>query len=129
MIEKCYWEEKGILWQIVTEREIPKTVFVNIQWLYSSEDYSEVGDGQVEQYKDLFAQELQRSPDQKITAIAQRVDQAYGLEIGETLRWVRGLLAERRFTFDLNAPFRELKSSDIQLNDAFAHLEVRHASS
>ncbi len=40
-----------------------------------------------------------------------------------------GLLAERRFTFDLNAPFRELKSSDIQLNDAFAHLEVRHASS
>ncbi len=86
MIEKCYWEEKGILWQIVTEREIPKTVFVNIQWLYSSEDYSEVGDGQVEQYKDLFAQELWRSPDQKITAIAQRIDQAYGLEIGEILR-------------------------------------------
>ncbi|WP_193788918.1 TnsA endonuclease C-terminal domain-containing protein [Polycladidibacter stylochi] len=59
---------KNIPWQIVTEREIPKTVFVNIQWLYSSEEYSEVSDGQVEQHKELFARELWRSPDQKIIA-------------------------------------------------------------
>ncbi|EFE2071296.1 TPA: TnsA endonuclease N-terminal domain-containing protein, partial [Escherichia coli] len=33
-LERRYWQEKGIPWVIVTEREVSKVAFANIQWLY-----------------------------------------------------------------------------------------------
>ncbi|MFQ2394188.1 TnsA endonuclease N-terminal domain-containing protein [Aeromonas dhakensis] len=36
-LERRYWEEKEISWAIVTEREISRTAFANIQWLYPAQ--------------------------------------------------------------------------------------------
>ncbi|UBZ00382.1 TnsA endonuclease N-terminal domain-containing protein (plasmid) [Pseudomonas cannabina pv. alisalensis] len=33
-LERRYWQEKGIPWAIVTEREVSKVAFANVQWLY-----------------------------------------------------------------------------------------------
>ena len=33
-LERRYWQSKSIPWCIITEAEIPKTVFDNIKWLY-----------------------------------------------------------------------------------------------
>ncbi|MGP5481315.1 TnsA endonuclease N-terminal domain-containing protein, partial [Pseudomonas helleri] len=33
-LERRYWQEKGIPWAIVTEREVSREAFANIQWLY-----------------------------------------------------------------------------------------------
>lgn len=43
-LERRYWENKGVPWRLITEKEIPSTVVANIKWLYPAQrdDISEL---------------------------------------------------------------------------------------
>jgi hypothetical protein len=45
-IERRYWLQKEIPWFLTTEKQIPSTVFKNIEWLYSlqAEGYDDEAD-------------------------------------------------------------------------------------
>jgi hypothetical protein len=93
-IERRYWEQKGISWYLVTERNIPKTITNNIKWLYSSipqeEEHSRLI-AQLPMYVDFFKDHKSF----RISEIAMKIDKAYSLEVGESLRTIRSLLAMR----------------------------------
>ncbi|MGJ8526007.1 Transposon Tn7 transposition protein TnsA [Halomonadaceae bacterium LMG 33818] len=127
-IERRYWESKGILWKLVTEREFSKTVFSNIQWLYPGQVDSGISNEELTHYEALFLHELERSADKPLRAIAQKLDVAYRLDTGVALYWLRRLLANRRFSFDIRIPVEELTAQDLA-HQGTQFEEVLHASS
>ena len=128
MLEKRYWDEKGIPWQLITEREVSRDAFTNIQWLYPAQSEGGVSLEDLRHYHDLFSHEFKRSPDRPLTGIAQRLDVAYNLDTGHSLYWLRQLLARHLFLFDINTPYRKLTPLDLVGNDHSEVLEVASAS-
>lgn len=115
-LERRYWQEKGIPWTIVTEREVSKEAFANIQWLYPAQAEDDISLDDLEHYQQLFLYEFQRHPDWRLTAIAQGLDTSGQLEPGQALYWLRQLLARHCFLFDIGKPYRELKPADLAAN-------------
>lgn len=126
-LERRYWEEKEISWAVVTEREISRTAFTNIQWLYPAQADENIVLNDLERYYSLFLYEFQRHPDQTLTNIVQNLDVAYELEPGLALYWLRQLLARHYFLFDINTLYRELKPGDLSSNPHQEQQEIRHA--
>ncbi|MDF7621625.1 TnsA endonuclease C-terminal domain-containing protein, partial [Escherichia coli] len=123
-LERRYWQEKGIPWVIVTEREVSKVAFANIQWLYPAHAEDDIAQDDIAHYQQLFLLEFQRHPDRKLTAIAQGLDTSCQLEAGQALYWLRQLLARHCFLFDLDTPYRELKPKDVVANSHKMHQEL-----
>nr|WP_288500611.1 TnsA endonuclease C-terminal domain-containing protein [uncultured Pseudomonas sp.] len=123
-LERRYWQEKGIPWVIVTEREISRVAFANIQWLYPAHAEENIVQDELTHYQQLFMNEFQRHPDRKLTAIAQSLDTSGQLEAGQALYWLRQLLAQHYFLFDLDTPYRELKPRDVTANPLQMHEEM-----
>lgn len=116
MLEKCYWEEKGIPWKLLSEKELSRPVQDNIQWLYPASAEKDVHLDELHHYQSLFVKEFEQNPNMLLTTISQRLDMAYNLQAGHTLYWLRQLLARRVFMFDINLSYRKLTSADIRLN-------------
>lgn len=123
-LERRYWQEKGIPWVIVTEREVSREAFANIQWLYLAHAEDDIAQDDLAHYDQLFSLEFQRYPGRKLIAIAQGLDTAGQLEPGQALYWLRQLLARRYFLFDLDTPYRELKPKDLAANPHQMHQEL-----
>ena len=115
-LERRYWQEKSIPWVIVTEREVSKVAFANIQWLYPAHAEDDIDVDNLAHYQQLFMLEFQRCPDQTLTAIAQALDTSGQLEVGQALYWLRQLLARHYFRFDMDIPYRELTPKDLVTN-------------
>ena len=49
-LERRYWQEKGVPWFIVTEREVSREAFANIQWLYPAQAEGSLDESQLAQY-------------------------------------------------------------------------------
>ncbi|ELV07890.1 heteromeric transposase endonuclease subunit TnsA [Wohlfahrtiimonas chitiniclastica] len=115
-IERRYWNSKGIPWQIVTEKDIPKAIQNNIKWLYPEvrEDRSFDAQGNLI----FYANELAKYPDKKFIDLCKTIDTAYFHEAGKSLKELRTLLGLRFFTFDLRIDFRKLKCNDIQISNS-----------
>lgn len=116
MLEKAYWDKKGVHWALVTEKEISKAALINIQWLYPAHTERDIDLKQLHHYYDLFAYEFAKYPDQYVTEIAQRIDINYEQEAGQSLYWLRQLLAKRLFLFNINNSYRLLKAEMLQNN-------------
>lgn len=123
-LERRYWQEKGIPWVIVTEREVSREAVANIQWLYPAQAEGDIAQDDLAHYQQLFLHEFQHLPDRRLTAIAQGLDTSGQLETGQALYWLRQLLARHCFLFDLDIPYRELKPKDLASNPHPMHQEL-----
>lgn len=126
-LERRYWQEKGIPWYLVTEREISKQAFTNIQWLYPAQLEEDKDPREQEHYAQMFVAAFTRYPDRKLTDIAQELDHTGQLETGQALYWLRQLLSKHSFLFDINRPYRELKPEDMTVNMYQLIQELNHA--
>lgn len=115
-LERRYWLEKDIPWCIVTEREVSKIAFSNIQWLYPAHTEDDIAQCDLAYYQQLFLQAFEHYPEQKLTAIALELDLSGQLDSGEALYWLRQLLARHVFLFDLDIPYQNLKPEDLVIN-------------
>lgn len=125
-LERRYWNEKNIPWFIVTEREINKAAFNNIQWLYPAQIEEDVSQDELEHFERMFIYEFERDPSRKITSIAQSIDISSELEPGQALYWLRQLLANHYFLFDIERSYRELTAADLEI---FPNRELRSRNS
>jgi TnsA endonuclease-like protein len=111
-VERRYWLEKEVPFYLVTEKQIPRVVFENIDWLYSlQEDKSSVDEelSTFEQYS-IWLKQYQNM---KIIDLCKQLDTSYVLELGESLFMLRRLLAKRYYHFDISIPFRALRCCDL----------------
>ncbi|OUS06581.1 transposase [Gammaproteobacteria bacterium 42_54_T18] len=129
-LERRYWHSKGVDWHIVTEKEIPATLVRNIRWLlphFHSFDLSEQDRRLVfEQFTYAFG----TYPPAKIAQISALLDQANEEEPGTYLSWLRHLLAQRAFIWDMGVlPHSKLTSEDLVVSDNWQHGEMLYVSS
>lgn len=127
-LERRYWQEKGIPWAIVTEREVSREAFANIQWLYPANAEDDIAQEDLAHYQQLFMLEFQLHPDRKLTTIAKGLDTSGQLEAGQALYWLRQLLARQCFFFDLGTPYRELKPKDLVANPHQMYQELSNVA-
>ena len=126
-IERRYWSQQNIPFYIFTEHQVPKVIHENIMWLYPSITEMAFSTDVLERL-DFYSHIFQKHKTKKIIELTKKIDTQYELEIGQSLREVRELLAQRYFKFDLSIPFRDLKINQIELGQKDFWSEVLHAA-
>lgn len=126
-LERRYWQQKEVPWYLVTELDIPKTVFQNISWLYPAAR-EELSDEVIIDRQKFYSHQFQQHSNKTIIEIAKKLDVEYNLSVGESLLEMRQLLARRCFIFDILTPTNALKAADIQAGDMSTFMEVLHVS-
>jgi len=111
-VERSYWLDKGVPFYMVTENQIPPTVFENINILYNHAEESMDRDELFAQFE-VFSQQLPRNGKLRLRDLCISLDTAYSQEPGESLYQMKRLLALRSFHFDITKPFIELRCSDL----------------
>lgn len=126
-IERQAFAEKNIPWHLITELEIDKATLKNIQWLYPAQS-DEIDQQELNHYYDLFLQAFRKEQNKKIVLITQRMDIDYSLNNGESLFWLRQLLARRYLTFDIGTPYLQLRGENVFVNDRDELTELYRAA-
>lgn len=112
-IERSYWQEKGVPFYLVTENQIPQTVFENINLLYSLASGCEDDQDELLIQFEFFQQKLPLHTNLRLKDLCIQLDASYFHEQGESLYQIKRLLSLRHFHFDITKPFTELRCSDL----------------
>ena len=96
-IERRYWQEFGVEWRIVTEKEIDIPKAKNIEWLYPSAKLPEYLTDR--RYREEL---LKRIKDNSIQDNADWFDENYGYPSGSGLRLIKHLLWNRKIVCDMD---------------------------
>ncbi|KAF6509299.1 Tn7-like transposition protein A [Geobacillus stearothermophilus] len=103
MIEKTYWEEQGIDFKVVTEREIPMILSKNVEFIYMAKHLSDspgITEDLLWKLEPFIYQKMQGTPI-PLAKIALEVDEIIGLEPGTSLWIVKHLIANRYWEVDM----------------------------
>lgn len=127
-LERRYWLSKGIPWFIVTENDISRDATKNIEWFSPIlNDSVELDD--LHRFRSLYENYCLTLNEERLVAIAPKIDLDEGLEPGESLYWLRHLLGRRYFLFDINTPYQSLAARDITQNRTISTMEAFYAAS
>jgi len=126
-IERRYWKEKEVPWFLITERNIPKVVFQNINWLYPAQR-DKISEEDILQRVEYYFHYFKTNPTKKIIDICKMLDISYTLNPGDSLFEMRQLLAQRYFVFDIFIPTIKLTGHDIEISDTTLILEEYNVS-
>lgn len=101
-IERSYWEQQGVDWGIITEKELPKKLIENVEWLHSS--YFEIEDLPIstlhtytEQMKTFI-----RKYNTSIIEMVTEFDKKFQFDNGMGLEILKQLIARRELQVDIN---------------------------
>jgi len=105
-IERIYWKTQNISWGIVTEREMPRVLVNNIDYLHS---HHEIADRIALPQNEIYdvAETLTSLISQNSTSLKEATrlcDEKLGLQRGDSLTIARHLLATRQWLVDMNTP-------------------------
>ncbi|SDN50091.1 TnsA endonuclease C terminal [Psychrobacillus sp. OK028] len=101
-IERTYWEERNIDWGIVTEKEMPRNLIENVEWLHSS--YFDIEDLPYA-VLNTYAQQMKVFIKKYNTSIIEMVtefDKTFQLEDGTSLEILKYLIAHQELQVDIN---------------------------
>ncbi|CAI2051412.1 Transposon Tn7 transposition protein tnsA [Serratia fonticola] len=104
-LERRYWKLKQVPWYLVTNNEIDPVVRQNMQWLLADKSDDALNQTVLEQF-DFMENIFQQRPDITVIDVCKHIDFSYGLELGQSLRDIRILVANGMVTFDIFKPFR-----------------------
>jgi hypothetical protein len=116
-IERRYWNQKNIDWGIVTQKEIPKQLVKNIEWIHSSKyDFEERGI--TEKEVQLMCAALKDNIIRRNEALAKIIsefDYEYNYQSGTGLYLFKYLIASKKLNVDMKNEINinKLSSSDI----------------
>jgi hypothetical protein len=102
-IERVYWSARNIEWRLLTEREIPRGLVKNMQWLLPYIDLPPSGETTEEQIARIrtVIEPAVREGERSLAEIASACDDRLGLKPGSSLCVARHLLATRAWLVDL----------------------------
>jgi len=118
-IERRYWNEKNIEWGIVTQKQIPKQLVKNIEWVHSSKnDYEERGltEKEVQLMCGALKDNIIRR-NEVVAKILSEFDFEYNYQSGTGLYLFKYLIASKKLTVDMKNEINinKLSSSDIRV--------------
>jgi len=111
-IEQRYWQQKGIEWSLVTERQLPAAFVRNLAFLHPAANLTESLDVLLAAIP-VLNNYLSSHPTTRLPDVAMLIDQKYSLEAGSSLARLRALCALRVLRFDMHTPWESLCAGDI----------------
>jgi hypothetical protein len=109
-IERCYWQEQGVDWHVVTERDIPPVAVRNISWVHSYGTLSHMSQPYPGYFEELAAhilRELPARPSLSLREFCASMDHGFSIGTGTTLMLFRHLLARKRLKFAMDEPLND----------------------
>lgn len=113
-IERRYWKEKGIDWGIVSDKDIPKVLTANIEWVYYSknlEPNEEMGTNDLLALGELLKDRFE-SRTGKIVGLANDFDKEMNIELGTALSIFKHLVAKKEILLDMESELCVVSSTD-----------------
>ena len=125
-IERRYWEEKSIGFNIITEKDIPKIVTHNIKWLYSSKNIKLNVIDADDIY--FYSEQILKNPNLSIINLCKKIDSAYDFSLGIALGKLRKLISQGYISFDVRKDYRKLICADLTIIDKgyYTHIDKEH---
>jgi hypothetical protein len=108
-IERHYFAERGIEWDIVTEKDIPEVVWRNVDWVHECRDawkLCPITSIQVELVKKSISRQLQADRVVRMADMCLETDAQLGLVCGTSLKVLRHLIANKIVLVDINVRLR-----------------------
>lgn len=99
-IEKRYWSKQGIDWKIITEKQLPRQLAKNIEWV--RETLLEGGELDREGLSLSLLRELDDNADQPLKQVLKIFDKKEALQKGSGLFLFRYLIAKKEVRVDMN---------------------------
>jgi len=104
-LEKRYYAAKGIDWGLVTEKEIPRLLAENVEWVHSAyklEATTEMDIKELRYLGNILKSRLQES-DATINRVTTALDKDMNIEPGTSLYLFRHLIARKEIIMDMLA--------------------------
>ncbi|WP_224311971.1 MULTISPECIES: TnsA endonuclease C-terminal domain-containing protein [Nostocaceae] len=104
-IERQYYLAKGIDWGIITEKEIPRLLAENVEWVHSAyrlEANSEMDTAQLSELSTILKSKLQEE-DTTINRVTTALDKEMNINSGTSLYVFKHLIARKEILVDLVA--------------------------
>lgn len=102
-LEKRYYAAEGIDWAIITEKEIPRLLAANVEWIHSAywlEATNDMTTEELESISSILKFRLQES-DLPINRVTTALDREMNLESGTTLYLFKHLVARKEIMMDM----------------------------
>ncbi|BAY32861.1 Tn7-like transposition protein A [Nostoc carneum NIES-2107] len=102
-IERQYYLAKGIEWGIITEKEIPRLLVENVEWVHSAyrlEANPEMNTAQLRELSTILKYKLQEE-DTAINTITSALDKEMNISYGTSLYVFKHLIAIKEVIVDL----------------------------
>jgi hypothetical protein len=107
MIEQTFWEERGIDFKVVTEREIPKSFVENVEYMYHAkrlEDSPGLTAKMIDKMEPILHEKVSGSSLPLVKSLLE-IDHQIGLEPGTSLWIVKHLIANQYWRVDMSIKF------------------------
>ncbi|MGF1987478.1 MAG: TnsA endonuclease C-terminal domain-containing protein [Nostoc sp. ZfuVER08] len=104
-LEKRYFAAKGIDWGVITEKEVPKQLAENVEWVHTAYKLEENADINLEELRNIaniLKFRLQES-DASINRITTALDKEMNIEVGTSLYLFRHLIAQKEIIMNMLA--------------------------
>lgn len=103
-IERRYWSQKKIDWKIITEKQLPRQLAKNIEWVRETLLEGSEGELDKEQLSLILLRYLLENGELPLKQVIKVFDKQEGLPKGSGLFLFRYLLAKREIQIDMNIP-------------------------
>jgi len=100
-IERRYWNEKGVEWKIITEKQLSRQLAKNIEWVRETLLEGNVDGIDKERLSTLLLRELYYNENQPIKQVLKKFDKNEGLQKGTGLFLFRNLIAKKEVRVDM----------------------------
>lgn len=126
-LERRYWESLGIQWYLFTENEVPYTLIQNIKWLIPHMHSYDLNKASQIEVFNAVNEAILTHPIDKIAVVMKYLDDQYKVDGGTYLSYLRHLLAQNAFTWDLmNINHKSLNSLDLKASDFWVNKEYEY---
>lgn len=108
-VERRYWQERGVDWAIVTEKDVPEPMWRSIEWLHECRDINKlqpITPVSVEKVQAWIALHLAAQSTVRMAAFCMQADDELQLRPGTSLKVLRHLLANEVFHVDITIQLR-----------------------
>jgi hypothetical protein len=126
-LERRYWEALDIDWFLFTENEVPSTLIQNIKWLIPHiHSFDLDRDGQLQAFETIY-KAIQTYPEGKVAVVMKTIDEHQQQESGTYLAYLRHLLAQNSFTWDLaSVNHKSLRTSHLTASEYWIKQEYEY---
>jgi hypothetical protein len=103
-IERRYWEEQGVDWGIVTEKELNHVLINNVDAVRGFADltgFRERSTGCYQVASQLLINIIDKGSEATLSVVCKQIDETLDIEIGSTLISAKHLIAHKRVDTDM----------------------------